>query len=141
MLIICAGPGGYVADINAAKRGLKVTIIEKEYFGGTCLNVGFIPIKALVKSSEICHYVKEASSFGINTSGEIQVDMKKVILRKKEVVDKLVSGVDYLMQKNNIDVIKGEASFISEKQVSVKDKDNYTITLSFQILLLLFVAG
>lgn len=128
LLIIGAGPGGYVAAINAAKRGLKVTIIEKEYMGGTCLNVGCIPTKALVKSSEICQNVKNASHFGINVSKDINVDMKRVIARKKEVVDKLVSGVEYLMDKNNINVIRGSASFISEKQISVNGKDNYIIT-------------
>lgn len=128
LLIIGAGPGGYVAAINAAKRGLKVTIVEKEYLGGTCLNVGCIPTKALVKSGEICHNVKEASLFGINTDNKIQVDMKKVISRKKEVVDKLVSGIDYLMQKNKINVIYGAASFLSENKVAVKGKENYTIT-------------
>lgn len=128
LLIIGAGPGGYVAAINASKRGLKVTIIEKEYMGGTCLNVGCIPTKALVKSSEICHNVKEASHFGINVCKDINVDMKRVIGRKKEVVDKLVSGVEYLMDKNKINVIRGSASFICEKQVAVKGKDNYIIT-------------
>jgi dihydrolipoamide dehydrogenase len=128
LLIIGAGPGGYVAAIDAAKRGLQVIIIEKENLGGTCLNVGCIPTKALVKSSEICHNIKESSLFGINTTGEIEVDMKRVISRKQEVVDKLVSGVDYLMNKNNITVIYGNASFISESEVLITGKENYKIT-------------
>lgn len=127
LLIIGAGPGGYVAAIYAAKKGKKVIIVEKETLGGTCLNVGCIPTKALVKSSEVCHTMKNSQLFGINTTGEIQVDMKKVISQKNEVVNKLVSGVDFLMQKNKITVIKGNASFISPNQVSVEAADKYII--------------
>ena len=127
LLIIGAGPGGYVAAIDAAKRGLKVTIIEKEKLGGTCLNWGCIPTKALVRSSEICHNIKESSTFGINTNGEVQIDMNRVIARKQEVVDKLVSGVDYLMNKNNVTVVHGNASFISEKEVLVTGKESYKV--------------
>ncbi|MGD1817287.1 MAG: dihydrolipoyl dehydrogenase [Pleomorphochaeta sp.] len=128
LLIIGAGPGGYVAAIYAAKKGLKVTIVEKEYMGGTCLNVGCIPTKALVKSSEVCHCVKNSAIFGINTNNQINIDMPKVIEQKKQVVDKLVSGIDFLMQKNKISVIKGSASFISANKVSLKGATNYEIT-------------
>ncbi|MBK5201476.1 MAG: dihydrolipoyl dehydrogenase [Spirochaetaceae bacterium] len=128
LLVIGSGPGGYVAAIYAAKKGLKVTVVEKEYIGGTCLNVGCIPTKSLVKSSEICHNVKNSSLFGINTTGLIQVDMERVISQKKEVVDKLVSGVDFLMQKNNINVIKGQASFITQNKISLTGEKNYTIS-------------
>ena len=128
LLIIGAGPGGYVAAIYAAKKGLKVTIIEKDSLGGTCLNVGCIPTKSLVKSAEVCHTIKNSQFFGINTTGKIEVDMERIIAQKKSVVDKLVYGVDFLMQKNKITVIKGEASFISEKQVKVEGDKNYLIT-------------
>jgi dihydrolipoamide dehydrogenase len=128
LLIIGAGPGGYVAAIYAAKKGLNVTLIEQDKLGGTCLNIGCIPTKALVKSAEICRNVKESSIFGIETGPEIQVDMKKVIARKNEVKEKLVSGIKFLMQKNNINVISGTASFLSNKEVFVKGKQNYKIT-------------
>lgn len=128
LLIIGGGPGGYVAAIYAAKNGMKVTLVEKSELGGTCLNVGCIPTKALVKSSEICHNVHSAKDFGINVDGDISVDMKKVIDRKDKVKDKLVSGIDFLMKKNEITVISGEASFIDKTSVYVKGKEDYKIT-------------
>lgn len=128
LLIIGAGPGGYVAAIYAAKKGLQVTLIEKEELGGTCLNVGCIPTKALVKSSEVFHSVKQSSWFGVEVGKSLQVDMKQVILRKNEVKDKLVAGVAFLMEKNDIQVIRGEASFLSKNEVSVIGGENYHIT-------------
>lgn len=127
VLIIGGGPGGYVAAINGAKRGLKVILVEKDSLGGTCLNRGCIPTKALVKSSEICHNVKHAELFGIEGETSPIVNMKKVIARKNDVVDKLVSGVEYLMEKNSIQVIKGHARFISETLVAVSGEKDYTI--------------
>ncbi|MDY8094904.1 dihydrolipoyl dehydrogenase [Paenibacillus polymyxa] len=128
LLIIGAGPGGYVAAIYAAKKGLHVTLIEKEELGGTCLNVGCIPTKALVKSSEVYHSVKHSSLFGVEAGTNLQVDMKQVILRKNEVKDKLVAGVAFLMEKNDVQVIRGEASFLSKHEVSVTGEENYHIT-------------
>lgn len=127
LLIIGAGPGGYVAAIYAAKKGLKVTLIEQDELGGTCLNVGCIPTKALVKSSEICHNVRESSLFGIKINGEIQVDMEQIIRRKDEVKEKLVSGIGLLMEKNRIQVLKGHAAFLSNGEVLVKGAQNYHI--------------
>lgn len=127
LLIIGAGPGGYVAAIYAAKKGLKVAIAEMDRFGGTCLNVGCIPTKALVKSSEICHHAKESSTFGIDIDGDIKVNMPKVIDRKDEVKDKLVSGIDYLMEKNKITVLKGKATFEDNKVVKISGDKNYVV--------------
>lgn len=127
LLIIGAGPGGYVAAIYAAKKGLKVTLIEKEELGGTCLNVGCIPTKALVKSSEICRNVRESCAFGINTEG-LCVDMDTVIRRKNEVKEKLVGGIGYLIEQNRIQLIRGQAAFLSENEVSVTGETNYDIT-------------
>ena len=129
LLIIGAGPGGYVAAIYAAKKGLKVTLVEKAELGGTCLNVGCIPTKALVKSSEICHNVRNASLFGVQSDG-ISVDMKQVINRKDRVKSRLVSGIDFLMKKNEINVISGQASFHNESTVAVTGQENYTIKAS-----------
>lgn len=129
LLIIGAGPGGYVAAIYAAKKGLRVTLVEKEdQLGGTCLNVGCVPTKALVKSSEVCHSVKNSDLFGIETGANLQVNMEQIIRRKDEVVNQLVSGIDYLIEKNNIEVIRGKASFLSDHKVQVSGKDNYEIT-------------
>ncbi|SMF90430.1 dihydrolipoamide dehydrogenase [Paenibacillus uliginis N3/975] len=127
VLVIGAGPGGYVAAIYAAKHGLKTVIVEKEKLGGTCLNVGCIPTKALIRSSEVFHNFKNAEDFGI-TAEHIQVEMAKVIEKKDKIKDTLVSGIDYLLEKNGVRVIRGSASFIDNKQVLVKNrKDEYTI--------------
>ncbi|WP_025682071.1 FAD-dependent oxidoreductase [Paenibacillus maysiensis] len=112
LLIIGAGPGGYVSAIYAAKKGIKVTLVEKEELGGTCLNVGCIPTKSLVKSSEVCHHVKQSSLFGIHTGTDLQVDMKQIIRRKDEIKEKLISGIDYLMEKNDIEVISRASIFL-----------------------------
>ncbi|WP_217587465.1 dihydrolipoyl dehydrogenase [Lentibacillus saliphilus] len=129
LLIIGAGPGGYVAAIYAAKKGLRVTLVEKEKtLGGTCLNVGCIPTKSLVKSSEVCHSVKNSGLFGIETDSSLQVNMKQMIRRKEDVVDQLVSGISFLMEKNDIPVIHGDASFLSENKVLVTGKNRYDIT-------------
>lgn len=127
LLIIGAGPGGYVAAIYAAKKGVKVTLIEKEELGGTCLNVGCIPTKALVKSAEVCHNVRKSADFGINVDGSIHVDMNQIIQRKDEVKEKLVSGIEFLMDKNQIQVIKGNATFLSRHEVTVRGEQNYNV--------------
>ncbi|MEG2929869.1 MAG: dihydrolipoyl dehydrogenase [Oscillospiraceae bacterium] len=127
LLVLGAGPGGYVAAIYGAKKGLKVTLVEKSQLGGTCLNVGCIPTKALVKSSEICHNAHNAAHFGIELGGDISVDMQRVISRKNEVKDRLVSGIDFLMKKNEINVIVGNAAFLDAKTVKVEGQENYTI--------------
>lgn len=119
LLIIGAGPGGYVAAIYAAKHGKKVSIVEKEELGGTCLNVGCIPTKALVKSSEICEGIKHAPVFGINIRNEISVEMDKVLERKEEIRTTLVDGISYLMKKNQVTVKKGNASFEDNNTVLV----------------------
>jgi dihydrolipoamide dehydrogenase len=134
LLVIGAGPGGYVAALYAAKKGQQVTIIEKEELGGTCLNVGCIPTKALVKSSEICHSVKYSSYFGIHTGDQLQVDMKQIIRRKDEVKEKLVSGVGFLMEKNKIQIVRGHASFLSANQVHVAGDRNYLLTAKNMII-------
>ncbi|MEA4920546.1 MAG: dihydrolipoyl dehydrogenase [Clostridiaceae bacterium] len=128
LLIIGGGPGGYVAAICAAKKGLKVILVEKEELGGTCLNVGCIPTKALVKSSEICRNIRESSLFGIIADGNPRVNMEQIIRRKDEIRSNLVSGIRSLMEQNRIIVICGEASFISPDKVYVKGERNYVIS-------------
>lgn len=134
LLIIGAGPGGYVAAIYAAKKGLKVTLVEKEELGGTCLNVGCIPTKALVKSSEVCHSVRHSSFFGIEAGTALQVNMQQIIRRKDEVKEKLISGIGYLMEKNSIQVIRGQASFLSDKQVCVTGEGKTVISAKHMII-------
>lgn len=128
LLVIGGGPGGYVAAICAAKKGLSVTLVEKEALGGTCLNVGCIPTKALVKSSEICRNVRESAVFGILTQDGPRVDMEQIIRRKDDVKNNLVSGINTLLEHNGIRFIQGEASFISPNKVSVKGEKSYVIS-------------
>ncbi|MFU1796095.1 dihydrolipoyl dehydrogenase [Paenibacillus azoreducens] len=127
LLIIGAGPGGYVAALYAAKKGIQTVLVEKDSMGGTCLNVGCIPTKALIKSSEVFHQMMHADDFGLAVK-QLELDMAKVIDKKDEIKGTLVSGIEYLLSKNDIRVIKGTASFLSDNQVLVKSgKDEYTI--------------
>jgi dihydrolipoamide dehydrogenase len=118
--IIGSGPGGYVAAIRAAQLGKKVALIEKyNTLGGTCLNVGCIPSKALLDSSE--HYHNAEKSFaehGIKT-GSVSVDMKQMIARKNAVVEQTTKGIDFLMKKNKIDVYTGLGSFVDKNTIKV----------------------
>lgn len=120
--IIGSGPGGYVCAIRCAQLGMKTALIEKEpTLGGTCLNVGCIPSKALLDSSEHYHVAqKRFEEHGIKVSG-LKVDMPQMIARKAAVVDQTVKGIDFLMKKNNIDVIKGHGSFITAQKIKVDD--------------------
>ncbi len=131
LLIIGGGPGGYVAAIYAAKKGLKVTLVEKENLGGTCLNVGCIPTKALIRSAEVNHLVQEAGIFGIDVQGAVKPDMNRIIARKDDVVRRLVGGVESLMKSNQVTVIRGTASFVSDTEVMIHDKDGSEYTMGF----------
>ncbi|WP_273325637.1 dihydrolipoyl dehydrogenase [Vallitalea guaymasensis] len=118
--IIGGGPGGYVAAIQAAKLGANVVLVEKERVGGTCLNYGCIPTKAIVRSSEVYRELKEADKFGLHADN-ISVDMKKVIDRKSDIVNQLVGGIEYLLEKNNVKVIKGTGEIIDKNIVFAKN--------------------
>lgn len=121
--VIGSGPGGYVAAIRCAQLGLKTAIVERyNTLGGTCLNVGCIPSKALLDSSEHYHIAKEKFSLhGINVD-TVTVDFKQMISRKDEVVSKTCDGVNYLMKKNKIDVFHGHGSFVDSKTIRVSDR-------------------
>lgn len=124
VIVIGSGPGGYVAAIRCAQLGMKTAIIEKyPTLGGTCLNVGCIPSKALLDSSE--HYHNAAHTFkthGINLSS-LKVDLKQMIARKEDVVKQNVDGISYLMKKNKIDVLQGMGSFMDNTTVKVTKDD------------------
>ncbi len=127
LIVIGSGPGGYVAAIRAAQLGKKTAIIEKyDTLGGTCLNVGCIPSKALLDSSE--HYHNATHTFethGIKTTG-VGVDMKQMIKRKDDVVAQTCKGVEFLMKKNKIEVFTGVGSFKSSKVISISKNDGTT---------------
>lgn len=120
--IIGGGPGGYVTALQAAKSGSKVVLIEKEKLGGTCLNLGCIPTKCFVRSSEVFENLKEAGKYGLHAEN-VSVDMKKVVERKNKVVDQLVNGIKYLLDKNNVQVIQGEGKIINKETVYVKERN------------------
>lgn len=124
--VIGAGPGGYVAAIRSAQAGLKVLIVEEDKLGGTCLNYGCIPTKALVNSIDIIEKIKKADEFGIEV-GSIKLSMQKIIDRKNEVVNTLVSGIEHLMATNKIQYIKGNAIVQDEDTIMVKNKSEEAI--------------
>ena len=124
VIVVGGGPGGYVAAIRASQLGLKTAIIERESLGGVCLNWGCIPTKALLKTADILHTIKRAEEFGIIgiNQSKIGVDFEAVIKRSRTVAATLSKGISSLMKKNNIEVIFGEAKFISQNEISVKDQ-------------------
>ena len=122
VVVLGAGPGGYVAAIRAAQLGKKTAIIEKEYWGGVCLNVGCIPTKSLLRNAELAHIVtKEAKTFGIG--GDITVDFGKAFSRSREVSARMVKGIHFLMKKKKITEFNGWGEFTGPKAISVKDSD------------------
>lgn len=128
--IIGSGPGGYVAAIRCAQLGMKTAIIERyATLGGTCLNVGCIPSKALLDSSEHYHNAKEKfTSHGIDLK-DLKVNMPQMIQRKNEVVDQTCKGVEFLMKKNKIDVHHGHGSFVNANTISVAKDDGTKTTI------------
>ncbi|MFS4415611.1 dihydrolipoyl dehydrogenase [Maribacter sp. 2307ULW6-5] len=126
--VIGSGPGGYVAAIRCAQLGMKTAIIEKyATLGGTCLNVGCIPSKALLDSSH--HYedaVKHFAEHGIEVPGEVKVNLEKMIARKQGVVDQTTKGIQFLMDKNKIDVYEGLGSFKDATTINIKKNDGST---------------
>ena len=117
-LVIGSGPGGYVAAIRAAQLGQKVIIVEKEYFGGVCLNVGCIPSKAMISASHRFEHAKESEDMGIKAEN-VTVDFTKVQEWKGSVVKKLTGGVESLLKANKVEIVKGEALFVTENEVRV----------------------
>ncbi|MEH2508828.1 dihydrolipoamide dehydrogenase [Nitrobacteraceae bacterium AZCC 1564] len=119
VVVIGSGPGGYVTAIRAAQLGFKTAIVEKAYLGGICNNWGCIPTKALLRSAEIYHYMKNAKDYGLSADN-VSFDPKAVIARSRNVVKRLNSGVEFLMKKNKITIIWGEATLEAPGKFSVK---------------------
>ena len=137
VVVIGSGPGGYVSAIRCAQLGMKTAIIEKyNTMGGTCLNVGCIPSKALLDSS---HHFEEAtknfSNHGINIDGEISLDFKKMISRKNDVVSQTTKGIEFLMNKNDIKVYNGLGSFVDKNRVKITTSDNEIVIESKNIII------
>lgn len=126
VLVIGAGPGGYVAAIRAAQLGKKVGIVDREFLGGVCLNVGCIPSKALLKNAEIAHTLRHrGEEFGFSFDN-LKLDYGAAVKRSRQVSERLVKGVEFLMKKNKIDVIWGTGKLAAKDTVSVTSKDGKT---------------
>ncbi|SEO60279.1 dihydrolipoyl dehydrogenase [Propionispora vibrioides] len=122
VVVLGGGPGGYVAAIRAAQCGLKTALIEKDSLGGTCLNRGCIPTKALLRSAEVYETIKKAGEFGIAASN-VTSDMKAVFARKDRIVKGLVGGIKGLLQANKVDVFNGEGKALTPNQLEITQKD------------------
>ncbi|MGJ8594934.1 dihydrolipoyl dehydrogenase [Sulfitobacter sp.] len=128
LIVIGAGPGGYVAAIRGAQLGMKVCIVERENLGGICLNWGCIPTKALLRSSEVFHLMHRAKEFGLKADG-ISYDLDAVVKRSRKVAGQLSGGIGHLMKKNKITVVMGEATIPAKGKVSViTDKGTEDLT-------------
>lgn len=130
VVVLGAGPGGYVAAIRAAQLGLKTAIIEKQWWGGVCLNVGCIPTKSLLRNAELAHIVtREADAFGIN--GDITLDFSKAFTRSRAVSQRMVNGIHFLMKKNKITEFNGWGTFRDAKTIDVSDDQGSVQTVTF----------
>ncbi|RNM14074.1 dihydrolipoyl dehydrogenase [Nocardioides pocheonensis] len=129
VVVLGAGPGGYVAAIRASQLGLKAAVIERKYWGGVCLNVGCIPSKALLRNAEIAHIIThEKKTFGI--SGDATMEFGATHARSRQVAEASAKGVHYLMKKNKIEEIDGWGTFTGAKTIEVKGDDGATRTVT-----------
>ena len=136
VLVIGGGPGGYVAAIRAAQLGASVTLVEKEHLGGTCLNIGCIPTKALLHTASLAEEIRNrGKEIGLVT-GEVAIDFPQVMAHKEAVAGKLSGGVAGLLKKNKVKVIDGVASFTSEKTVTVKKNDDTTDSITADAIII-----
>ncbi|PFM63371.1 dihydrolipoyl dehydrogenase [Bacillus cereus] len=120
LVVIGGGPAGYVAAITAAQNGKEVVLIDEADLGGTCLNVGCMPTKSLLESAEVYEIVNHANRFGVLVDKQnVSIDWKQIQMRKSQIVTQLVQGIQYLMKKNKIKVIKGKAKFVTDHRLQV----------------------
>ncbi len=137
VVVLGAGPGGYVAAIRSAQLGLKTAIVEKEWWGGVCLNVGCIPSKALLRNAELAHIVQHRmKEFGFNGGQGVSVDYSVAFKRSRQVSSRLVKGVGFLMKKNGIDTYEGWGTIQNASTVTVALNDGSTETLQTKNLIL-----
>ncbi len=134
LVVIGAGPGGYVAAIRGTQLGMKTAVIEKDKLGGVCLNWGCIPSKALLESARLLDEMKHADSFGLICENP-QPDWTKVIQRSRKIADQMSGGVQYLMKKNKIDIISGTAGLSSKNQISIKSDKEETFVDAKNIII------
>ena len=119
LIVIGGGPAGYVGAIRAAELGAKVALVERAELGGTCLNWGCIPTKALLKSAQVYHYCKNAKAYGVTIEGEVKADLKAMVARSRQVAATTGRGVEMLLKKAGVEVITGSAELLSANEVKV----------------------
>ena len=135
LIVVGSGPGGYVAAIRASQLGMKVGIVEKESLGGICLNWGCIPTKALLKSAQVFEYVNHSKDYGINIKNA-SIDFNLIIKRSRGVAEEMSKGVNFLMKKNKIDILKGFGKIISKNEVEITaDKSESQIVNAENIII------
>ncbi len=123
LLVIGAGPGGYVAAIRAAQLGMKAAVVEREHLGGICLNWGCIPTKALLRSAEVAHLIQHSKDYGITVNGTVSFDVGPIVKRSRQVAGQLSAGVKGLLKKNKVTVFDGTAKLLGKGKVGVTAKD------------------
>ncbi|MEU5634002.1 dihydrolipoyl dehydrogenase [Streptomyces rishiriensis] len=132
VVVLGAGPGGYVAAVRAAQLGKRVAVVEEKYWGGVCLNVGCIPTKALLRNAELAHiFTREAKTFGIRAEGQVTFDYGDAYSRSRKVADGRVKGVHYLMKKNKITEFDGRGAFVDDRTLRVTGPGGETRTIGF----------
>ncbi len=132
VVVLGAGPGGYVAAIRASQLGLRVAVVEEKHWGGVCLNIGCIPTKALLRNAELAHiFTHEAKTFGIKADGEVRFDYGEAFQRSRRVADGRVKGVHYLMKKNKITEYNGRGTFVDANSLQVTYTDGTTSAVGF----------
>ena len=119
VIVIGSGPGGYVAAIRASQLGLKAAVVERDALGGVCLNWGCIPTKALLKSAQVYNYCTNAAHYGVEIAGVVRPDFAKIVARSRTVAETMSKGVQFLLKKNNIDVLAGHGTILGKGRVAV----------------------
>ncbi|MEU1015232.1 MULTISPECIES: dihydrolipoyl dehydrogenase [unclassified Streptomyces] len=133
VVVLGAGPGGYVAAIRAAQLGKRVAVVEEKYWGGVCLNVGCIPTKALLRNAELAHlFTHEQKTYGIEVDGQVSFDYGAAFSRSRTVADGRVKGVHFLMKKNGITEFDGRGTFLDANTLQVAKSDGTTATIGFE---------
>ena len=124
LIVLGAGPGGYVAAIRASQLGLNVAVVEREHLGGICLNWGCIPTKAMLRSAEVYHLAERAKEFGLSAE-KISFDLNKIVERSRKISGQLNQGVGHLLKKNKVTVFSGEAKLLDRSNVSINSRGKY----------------
>ncbi|WP_223772790.1 dihydrolipoyl dehydrogenase [Streptomyces sp. 135] len=133
VVVLGAGPGGYVAAVRAAQLGKRVAVVEEKYWGGVCLNVGCIPTKALLRNAELAHlFTHEQKTYGIKVDGQVSFDYGEAFSRSRTVADGRVKGVHFLMKKNGITEFDGRGTFLDANTLQVAKSDGTTTTIGFE---------